>query len=481
MPAAFWMLLWLAGSFAQPIPGRYVVVPRGIAGQIRVIAADSRTAAQRSAGPGSEAVIFQDRVVQAQAPLCVHADTLQRQGVQFLSWANGTRPLRWPGCLARGAPPPTWLGVPCNNGTGVLYTEVRASGPCRLVRDTRRPGWTTRWFGRGCGEAPLGMPNLPTSLCSPIRIPLAIGEQVPLGVARIEGFAGGRVVNATAAAPAVVVAVVDSGIDASHPDLHVVGGLSWSAGSESAVNDTYGHGTHVAGIIGAANNGNGIVGVAPGIPLFSLKVLGPTGRGSLSSVLQAVEWATTSSEAKAVGIRVINLSLAAFLDPASSDYPEVRAAVCGVFERASEAGLVAVAAAGNFATSLKGYLPADCPQGVLAATAFDAGSGRPAVFSNFAEAAEGRRQLLTAPGVRVLSTMPGAGYVELSGTSMASPHVAGAAALCIVTGACSDPQRTGGVLVAAALSKAQADPSYGLQAGSEVDGRSYGPVVWAGN
>jgi subtilisin family serine protease len=105
--------------------------------------------------------------------------------------------------------------------------------------------------------------------------------------------------------------------------------------------------------------------VAPGTPLFSLKVLDGNGKGSLSQVLDAVQWA--ASEGIKLGIRVLNLSLAASLDPTSPDYEATRSYICNVLKEASDAGIAVVIAAGNYAQDLHYYLPANCP-GVASVT-----------------------------------------------------------------------------------------------------------------
>lgn len=109
----------------------------------------------------------------------------------------------------------------------------------------------------------------------------------------------------------------------------------------------------------------GTIGVAPGTPVYSLKVLDGNGKGSLSQVLEAVQWAAT--EGIKLGIRVLNLSLAAALDPTSPDYEETRAYICDVLKTASDAGIAVVIAAGNYAQDLHYYLPANCP-GVASVT-----------------------------------------------------------------------------------------------------------------
>ncbi|KAF8055730.1 aprE [Scenedesmus sp. PABB004] len=474
--------------------------------------------------------VVPDRAVAAQAgPRCVAG------GAAALARGVPGTPapgLAWPHCLT-----PTarllWVGAPCgganSSSSAVAYRELRAvdaaSGrpltgggglPCVLRPDTARPQWTRARFG-GCGAPPLLVRDLPARLCAPPRAPapapgqqpaalprapLAPGDAVPAGVAAVEAASAARGVVDVDAAPRagpgggrLSVAVVDSGVDGTHPDLSLVGGASWVEAApgvpgDAAAHDTdaYGHGTHVAGIVAARNNGAGLVGVLPGAPVVSLKVLDGAGRGALSSLLAAVQWASGPA-GEVAGVGVINLSLASFADPASADWPDTLAAVCGVFAEASDAGIVVVTSAGNYGASLAGYLPASCPT-VGVATALDAG-GAPAGFSNWLPAAAPpaeRARVLAVPGVAVNSTLPrgaaASGYGVLSGTSMASPHVAGAAASCVLSGAC--PRAASGAaklaaLVAASAARAARAPAYGPPpATSAASGRHYGGLVWAG-
>ncbi|WIA36370.1 hypothetical protein OEZ86_007687 [Tetradesmus obliquus] len=248
----------------------------------------------------------------------------------------------------------------------------------------------------------------------------------------------------------VTVAVVDSGVDSTHPDLAYAGGQTWvrepSEGRPGDMVDAgvdfYGHGTHIAGIIGARNNGAGVVGVAPSVPIYSLKVLDGAGQGALSDALDAVKWAA-SNEGHALNIKVINLSIASYVSPAEDDYSDALEVVCDVFQEASDAGILVVTSAGNYQESLLNYLPAACPT-VAAVTSIDPAAGTPSAYSNWlpanaSDAAQAR--VIAAPGNGVLSTMSiqreASRYRELSGTSQAAPHVAGIAATCILSGACA--------------------------------------------
>jgi subtilisin family serine protease len=216
--------------------------------------------------------------------------------------------------------------------------------------------------------------------------------------------------------PSVVVAVIDSGVDLLHPDLAGVTVVSPrnETFNTTDVTDDIGHGTHVAGTIFArTNNATGIAGIAPESRLMPIKILDGAGSGFFSDVLDGVDWARTH------GADVINLSLGGVLSP------EQVALFQPTFSVARAAGILIVAAAGNSGDPLMFY-PAGL-NGVVSVGAVDA-SDVEADFSTFNRAVD-----LSAPGVDTLSTVPTAldplGYERFSGTSMASPHVAGVAAL----------------------------------------------------
>ncbi|MDH4117049.1 MAG: S8 family peptidase [Acidimicrobiia bacterium] len=206
---------------------------------------------------------------------------------------------------------------------------------------------------------------------------------------------------------AIKVAVLDTGIDYSHPDLAVNyrGGASFVA-DESDPMDYNGHGTHCAGTIAAAFTGAGVVGVAPSAYLIAAKVLSRSGRGAWSNLIAGIDYAVNDR-----GARILSMSLGAAAAPTAVE------AMCTM---AWEKGALLIAAAGNAAG------PVGAPaayESVMAVSAID-DQGSLASFSN-----RGPEVELCAPGVQVLSTAPGGGYRRLSGTSMACPHVAGAAAV----------------------------------------------------
>ncbi len=211
--------------------------------------------------------------------------------------------------------------------------------------------------------------------------------------------------------PSVVVAVIDSGVDLTHPDIAGVTVVAprneiWN---NTDVTDDNGHGTHVAGtIIARTDNATGIAGIAPASSLMPIKVLDADGQGFFSDILDGMDWARTH------GADVINLSLGGILEPAQV------ALIQPTFTAARSAGILVVAAAGNSGMQIMEY-PAGL-RGVVSVAAVDQ-TDLQADFSTFNRGVD-----LAAPGVDILSTTAGA-YEEGSGTSMASPHVAGVAAL----------------------------------------------------
>ncbi len=213
----------------------------------------------------------------------------------------------------------------------------------------------------------------------------------------------------------VKVAIIDTGIDYSHPDLmeNYRGGYNFITETAPPLDDSSNsHGTHVAGIIAAKDNGTGVVGVAPDAELYALKVLDHLGFGSLSGVIAAIEWAIANK------MDVINLSLGGL----PVDFPPLK----DVCDRAVAAGIVMVAAAGNSGIEQVDYPAAY--ESVIAVSSVDRNDQR-AASSSYGSAVE-----LAAPGVDILSTVRGGGYATLSGTSQAVPHVVGAAALVISQG-----------------------------------------------
>jgi subtilisin len=258
----------------------------------------------------------------------------------------------------------------------------------------------------------------------------------------------------------VNVAVIDSGIDGTHPDLNVRGGVDCTSGTPVTVSpiDKLGHGTAVAGIIGARNNDLGIIGTAPGTPLWSVRVVDDNDVITEESLICAIDWvtATRKDHDRTNDIEVANISIGG----PGSDTPNcgkgtdpMHYAIC----RSVRAGVAYAVAAGNAHADIAGTVPAAYHE-VLTATAIADFDGRPggvaaplcgaenwaklgqrddepAFFSNFATHSSDKRHTVAAPGVCMLSTAPG-GYSVNHGTSFASPAVAGSMARCISLDTC---------------------------------------------
>ena len=227
-------------------------------------------------------------------------------------------------------------------------------------------------------------------------------QSTPYGVARVGGSTSGA---------GLVACVIDSGVDLDHPDLNVDTGRSRTfitSGKDARdADDGNGHGTHVAGTIGALNNNQGVVGVAAGATIIGIKVLDSRGSGSYSAVIAGVDYAASA------GCTVANMSLGGPVSQALDD------AVL-----AASRNVVFALAAGNEADDARNHSPAraggvSANDNVYAISAVDS-SDRFASFSNFGPAVE-----YAAPGVAVESTWMKGGYNTISGTSMASPHAAG--------------------------------------------------------
>lgn len=209
----------------------------------------------------------------------------------------------------------------------------------------------------------------------------------------------------------VKIGVIDSGIS-PHEDLAVIGGISVVDYTTSFYDD-YGHGTHVAGIIGAKNNNIGTVGIAPDSLIYAIKAIDSKGSGHLSDVVEGIDWAMSQD------MDIINMSIGA-----NSDSSSLKMAV----DKAYEEGILIVAAAGNDGSKNGKDDSVDYPARYDSVIAVGATTERDkrAEFSSTGAAVE-----VAAPGSNILSTYINNSYVTMSGTSMASPYVAGQLALLI--------------------------------------------------
>jgi subtilisin family serine protease len=311
----------------------------------------------------------------------------------------------------------------------------------------------------------------------------AADQETPPGIARVgapnsdtEAGDGSGDVDAD-------IAVLDTGIDVDHPDLNVVGGTDCvtrgllggplgarqaSLGAEAAdpapspepltdpsdYDDTRGHGTHIAGIAAARDNGVGIVGVAPGARLWAVRVLDSRGNGSLGTLVCGIEWVTAHADV----IDVANMSLSGLDPDHGCQDGALHEAICG----SVAAGVTYTVAAGNAGEDADGYSPASYNE-VITVSALADFDGEPggkginatpltcpgvddefAPFSNFGPDVD-----IVAPGVCIVSTWMRGGYTQLTGTSQAAAHVAGAAALYRAAHPKATPAQVRAALIAA--------------------------------
>ncbi|MEE8360682.1 MAG: S8 family serine peptidase, partial [Gemmatimonadales bacterium] len=304
--------------------------------------------------------------------------------------------------------------------------------------------------------------NPRVSYVEPDQIAWAIVQEFPTGVNRVDAE-----LNATAKIDGIDgpdgsaervnadIAIIDTGIDLTHPDLNVVMDQSFISSCGTGADDN-GHGTHVAGTAAALDNDIGVVGVAPGARLWALKVLNSAGSGSFADIIAAIDFVTANADQ----IDAANMSLGCST-PCSSD------ALDTALANSVAAGVTYAVAAGNQSVDAGPFAIANHPDVITVSAIADfdglpGGSASPtcridvddtfADFSSFGDVVD-----IAAPGVCILSTWLNGGFNTISGTSMASPHVAGAAALVKADNPFFTPAQVKAELLALAIP--QGDPN----------------------
>jgi subtilisin family serine protease len=244
----------------------------------------------------------------------------------------------------------------------------------------------------------------------PDQLMTASAQTLPWGIDRVDAdISSTQAGNGSGAVSNVNVYVIDTGA-AVHSDLNVVNRVNFTKGSDT---DCNGHGTHVAGTVAAIDNSATVVGAAPGATITGIKVLNCRGSGSNSKVIKGVDWVTANAVLPAVANMSLGGGVSQALDNAVSS--------------SAQAGIVYAIAAGNDGKDACNSSPArvggGTNNGIITVAATDI-NNQEASFSNYGNCVD-----LWAPGVNITSTWLNNGTNVLSGTSMASPHVAGVAAL----------------------------------------------------
>lgn len=234
-------------------------------------------------------------------------------------------------------------------------------------------------------------------------------QTLPWGINRIDAdLSSTKAGDGAGAVSNVNVYVIDTGIDKKHVDLNVVYHVNFAGGTNT---DCHGHGTHVAGTVGAKDNTSDVVGVAPGVPQTGVKVLSCAGFGTTSGVIKGVDWVTANAKKPAIANMSLGGSASQTLDDA--------------VKKSADSGVFYSVAAGNSGDDACNYSPARAGthNGVMTTAATDSGD-QEASWSNFGSCVD-----IWAPGASILSTKRGGGTTTMSGTSMAAPHVGGTGAL----------------------------------------------------
>jgi subtilisin len=342
-------------------------------------------------------------------------------------------------------------------------------------------------------------------------------QRISNGLNRIDGDLSSTKSGDGKGSVNVNVAIIDSGI-AAHPDLNIAGGVDCTKRGDGTFNDLAGHGTLVAGFIGALDNGFGRVGAAPGARVYGVRVLMPQAGGETGTdaeIICGIDWVTgTRSDLNPTNdIAVANMSLGGPAPTLKGDDGNcgrtngdaLHLAICN----STAAGVSYVVSAGNEGKDMKDFFPAAYDE-VLTASAMGDWDGQPgalapaasthcgvndppdqaddvyAWFSNFATLASDRAHTVSAPGVCTGSTYLNGAYAISTGTSFASPLVTGTIALCIFSGRCAGmtPAQITQKIVAdvAAYNTADKNSGYGFQGDPlrPVSGKYFGYLIRAG-
>ncbi|MGP3914137.1 S8 family peptidase [Nonomuraea sp. 10N515B] len=271
-------------------------------------------------------------------------------------------------------------------------------------------------------------------------------QTFPTGINRVDAETSPTArVNGVDEPMNVDVAVLDTGVDLDHPDLNVYVAGARNCSDGTSADDGNGHGTHVAGTVAARDNLQGVIGVAPGARIWPVRVLNNRGFGFFSQIICGIDYVTANADQ----IEIANMSLGGFgTDDGACgtvNGDAMHQAICS----SVAAGVTYVVAAGNARDDAANHIPAAYDEVITVSAladfnGFPGGSGRRtcradvddtiANFSNFGADID-----LIAPGTCILSTWRVGRYTTISGTSMASPHVAGGAALYKVTNPAASP------------------------------------------
>src|SRR4026208_24785 len=253
----------------------------------------------------------------------------------------------------------------------------------------------------------------------------AFAQSLPTGVNRVDGDLSSTKSGNGRGSVNVDIGIMDTGIDLNHPDLNIYRQVTFVSGTANG-NDDNGHGTAVAGIAAAKDNSHGVVGLAPGARLWAIKVLDSNGIGFMSDLIEGIDYVTQHAKE----IEVVNLS---FGGDGSSD------AFHTAISKSVSAGVTYVVAAGNEAKDASSVIPASFPEVIAVSAIVDTDgkcggkssisttAGKDDTFASFSN--YGSVIDIAAPGVLIKTTTKGDSYSSFTGTSAATPHVAGSAAL----------------------------------------------------